>query len=91
MTANEFNEKYKDYVEDRFTGLEFHIPGVTEFLDEIFEGVFIHVPNFKFAQIKLKFNYCCFYADLPRAMTALVETKINELVHEWKEESPEVK
>ena len=56
MTSFEFNEKYKDYLEQGHYGLAIDIPSVTKFLDGIFSLVLIHLPGFKYSQIKLKFN-----------------------------------
>ena len=36
MTSTEFNEKYKDYKERGFYGLDFDIPIVTDYLDKEF-------------------------------------------------------
>ncbi|NCD06154.1 MAG: hypothetical protein EOL97_08550 [Spirochaetia bacterium] len=62
MTSNEFNLKYKDYIEDRFEGLEIDIPELTNWLDDKFQE-FIKIPGFQFAQIKSKFGYGRFYAN----------------------------
>ena len=68
MTAAEFNTKYDAYIEKRiltnrrgeevvqkFDGLEFDIPEVTEYLDRAFEGL-IQLPDFTYSQIKLKYG-----------------------------------
>ena len=41
MTAEEFNEKYKNWIEPGFEeqGLEFDVIGVTNFLDAIFKDL----------------------------------------------------
>ncbi len=62
MNATEFNKKYEAYIEDRFDGLEFDIPVVTEYLDKVFEEL-IKVEGFMFAQIKLKYGTARFYCD----------------------------
>lgn len=81
MTAQEFNEKYWDNIEEGFYGLEFNIPPVTEYLDKYFEGI-KHM-DFTFSQIKLKFNMARVYTTLPHDMNRQMETEINALVHEW--------
>jgi hypothetical protein len=68
MTSFEFNKKYEDYLEEGHYGLAINIPSVVEFLDEIFSKVLIHLPDFKYSQIKLKFNMCRFYSNLPEIM-----------------------
>lgn len=86
MTTTEFNEKYKDYLVDGHYGLDIHIPSIISYLDKIFEG-FIKIEGFKFLQIKLKFDSCRFYSNLPEIMpnfgfkiTNIIETDINNLV-----------
>ncbi len=79
MTREEFNLKYKDYIEEGFDGLEFHDEQVISYLDNQFSE-FIKVPNFKFAQIKLKFGMCCFYAD--NVNTHNIELEVNKLLKE---------
>ena len=79
MTSKEFNLKYKDYIEDRFEGLEIDIPELTNWLDDKFQE-FIKIPGFQFAQIKSKFGYGRFYADnLSREQLSEVESKITSL------------
>ena len=79
MTRTEFNEKYKAYLEDRFSGLELSNPEVIEYLDKEFEEL-IKIPNFKYSQIKGKFNWFCFYADgLSSEKRAEIENKIKEI------------
>jgi hypothetical protein len=63
MTTEEFNEKYKDYLEDGHYGLDISYPSVIEYLDKIFQDL-IKVPGFKYSQIKLKFNSSRFYTNL---------------------------
>ena len=79
MTAEQFNNKYKNYLTEGFGGLEFDIPEITEMLDKEFQE-FIKVPGFCYQQIKLKFNMARFYADgIPSEDTYRVEDKINEM------------
>jgi hypothetical protein len=81
MDVQEFNLKYKDYIEEGFDGLEFYDEQVIDYLDNQFRE-FIKVPDFKFAQIKLKFGMCCFYAD--NVNTYPVESEINKILKEKK-------
>ena len=62
MTHQEFNQKYKDFLEEGFYGLEIDIPELTDWLDEKFEQ-FILKPGFKYSQIKSKFNSGRFYCE----------------------------
>lgn len=63
MTANEFNTKYKEYLEEGHYGLDIHILSVTRYLDEVFQGL-IKIPGFQYSQIKNKFSYCRFHTNL---------------------------
>lgn len=55
MTNREFNEKYKDYIEEGFYGLSFNDPGVIKYLDKEFSEEIKNNAEFKICQIKLKF------------------------------------
>jgi hypothetical protein len=79
MTEQEFNEKYKDYIEKGFDGLEFDIPEVTEYLDKIFEEL-TKIEGFKYVQIKLKFGYARFYCEPRTINTFEIEEKIDEII-----------
>jgi hypothetical protein len=62
MTADNFNEKYKQYIPEGFYGLEFDIPVVTDYLDKVMQDL-ITIPGFELQQIKLKFGTARFYFD----------------------------
>lgn len=74
MTLDDFNEKYKDYLERGHYGLDIDNPKVIEYLDGKFQE-FIKVSGFKFTQIKMKFNFVCFYA-------IKIDQQINEVERE---------
>jgi hypothetical protein len=79
MTSSEFNNKYKKYLEPRHYGLDINNPELIDWLDSKFQN-FITYPNFKYFQIKLKFNYGVFYCQgLPQAEITEVQNKITEL------------
>ena len=82
MTRDEFNIKYKDYLEEGYYGLEFDIPSVTKFLDSVFQDL-VWIPAFKYSQIKLKFNMARFYAKVGLGLQSLIEAKIDHLVGKW--------
>ena len=63
MTISEFNEKYKEYLEEGHYGLDISTPSIIQYLDEIFQGL-IKIPGFKYSQIKEKFNTSRFYTNL---------------------------
>ena len=85
MTSQEFNEKYKDYIEPGFEdrGLEINIPEATEYLDKVFQD-FIKVEGFCFSMIKSKFGYCRFYAEPNSIPTSKVEEEINKYLQNGK-------
>ena len=60
MTREEFNLKYKQYIPEGWSGLDFDEPKVTVFLDEIMQDL-IQIPGFELHQIKLKFDWPRFY------------------------------
>ena len=79
MTAEEFNNKYKDYLEKDHYGAEgFDEPEFLDWLDVKFQE-YIKVPEFSYSQIKSKFNMGRFYATLPIEDIKEVENKITEL------------
>ena len=55
ITAEQFNEKYKEYLEEGHYGMDIHYPSVIEYLDKVFQDL-IKIPRFKYSQIKLKFK-----------------------------------
>ena len=88
MTNSEFNEKYKDFLEEGHYGLAINIPTVTEFLDEMFSKVLIHVPGFKYSQIKLKFNYSRMYTTINHpTLISCIESAIDSLVKKYDDDN----
>ena len=82
MTSFEFNEKYKDFLEEGHYGLAINITEVVDYLDTKFQEL-TQVPGFKYSQIKLKFNMSRFYCE-PREIDSYeVEKEIDRLVKEW--------
>jgi len=59
-TAEEFNEKYKDFLEKGHYGLAIDNEEVVEYLDKKFQE-FVKIPGFTYSQIKTKFNSVRFY------------------------------
>lgn len=66
MTQFEFNTKYKNYIEEGYQGLYFDISECTEYLDCKLQEIIKEYPDFKLKQIKVKFNWYCFYSNLPK-------------------------
>jgi hypothetical protein len=63
MTTQEFNEKYKDYLEEGHYGLSISYPAVITYLDAMFKEL-IKIPGFEYSQIKIKFDSSRFYTNL---------------------------
>lgn len=79
MTADEFNAKYKDYLEEGHYGLDLHKEEVIAYLDEVFQEL-IQIPGFKYSQIKSKFNWYCFYAEgVTPEKRVEIELKLKEI------------
>ncbi len=62
MNIEQFNEKYKDFLEEGYYGLEFGDEEFIFWLDKQFLE-FIKVPGFKYSQIKSKFGMGRFYCE----------------------------
>ena len=80
MTSEEFNEKYKDFLEEGHYGLDINISEFIKWLDDKFQS-FINAPGFSYSQIKEKFGMGRFYCNgLPREAIQEVEDKITEIL-----------
>jgi hypothetical protein len=60
MTAEEFNEKYGDFLEEGHYGLALDDAEAVEYLDSEFQEL-VKIPGFSYSQIKGKFSWFCFY------------------------------
>lgn len=82
MTAEEFNQKYNDFLISGHYGLSINNSKVIEYLDKKFQE-FIKIPGFKYYQIKMKFNWVSFYCEgLNRQEISLLEEKLVRLLNE---------
>ena len=86
MTQSEFNHKYKQYIPQGWSGLEFDIEAVTDYLDRIMQDMIL-IPGFELHQIKLKFDWPRFYfttdfkdKGLELAITVKVQEQIRKLI-----------
>jgi hypothetical protein len=75
-----FNEKYKDYLEPRFHGLEIGDPDVIYYLDQEFEKEIKQNPTFQYSQIKLKFGRTVIYCNKGLDAVGEWEEKIDEIL-----------
>jgi hypothetical protein len=81
MTAEQFNEKYADFLEERHYGLDIDHEKVVAYLDDVFENELTKLPGFSYSQIKLKYSTSRFYANgVSSERETEIERKINELV-----------
>jgi hypothetical protein len=79
MTAADFNEKYKDFLEEGHYGLDLEHPEAIAYLDKEFQE-FIKIPGFTYSQIKSKFGWFCFYNEgITPEKTREVESKLKEI------------
>jgi hypothetical protein len=82
-TNEEFNNKYKEYLEEGHYGMSIQIPSVLAYVDEIFNDL-SQIPGFKYQQIKVKFGLARVYTNLDdimpfvgRIINQELEEKIN--------------
>lgn len=82
-TSQEFNEKYKDYIDGDHYGIDINIPAVLTYVDQIFQDL-IKIEGFKYQQIKTKFGLARVYTNLDellpfvgRIINQELEEKIN--------------
>lgn len=62
-TSKEFNDKYKDYIEEGHYGMDINEPSVLAYVDQIFNDL-TQIPGFQFSQIKTKFGLARVYTNL---------------------------
>lgn len=82
-SSKEFNEKYKEYIEEGHYGMSINIPAVIRYVDEIFNDL-TKIPGFQFSQIKTKYGMARVYTNLQevipfvgRIIDSELEEKIN--------------
>lgn len=82
-TNQEFNDKYKDYLEEGHYGMSIEIPAILSYVDQIFQD-FTKIPGFKYQQIKVKYGLARVYTNLDeiipfagRILHQELEDKIN--------------
>jgi hypothetical protein len=81
MTVEEFNIKYKDYLEEGHYGLDINDNFIINYLDNQFQQL-IKINGFKYTQIKLKFNSCRFYTNLNEVLKG-VDHKIDSGIERY--------
>jgi hypothetical protein len=79
MTAEQFNYKYRIYLEEGHYGLDIHEPTFITWLDTKFE-TFITQRLFSYTQIKTKYDIGRFYCSgLTKEQVNEVEDKITDM------------
>ena len=86
MTQQEFNLKYKQWIPQGWSGLDFDMPQVTEYLDQVMQDLVL-IPGFELHQIKMKFDWPRFYfttdfkdKGLELAIAVKVQERINTII-----------
>jgi len=81
MTAKEFNNKYKDYLEKGFHGLDISNEKVVNCLDKHFEQIIKNnMYAFKYSQISLEHGYCCIYCNALPTIVVHLEREIDQIL-----------
>jgi len=62
-TIKEFNDKYKEYIEEGHYGMTIDEPSVLAYVNEIFNDL-TKIPGFKYQQVKTKFGLARVYTNL---------------------------
>lgn len=82
-TIEEFNDKYKEYIDEDNYGMDINEPSVLTYVDQVFTDL-IQIPGFKYQQIKTKFGLARVYTNLDdlmpfvgRIINQELEEKIN--------------
>ena len=81
MTLPEFNQKWRNRIEDRFRGLEINDPKVIDYLDKEFEMYVMINPQFEFSQIKIKFGFSRVYTNADAEMNIKWENQIDVILN----------
>ena len=86
MTREEFNAKYKQWIPEGWSGLDFDIPEATEYMDTVMQDMTL-IPGFELHQIKLKFDWPRFYfttsfknKETELAIAVKVQERINAII-----------
>ena len=62
MNREQFNAKYSNWLKEGHYGLSLVNEEVINYLDKEFQEL-IKIPDFKYLQIKSKFDWYCFYCE----------------------------
>ena len=76
--STEFNEKYKEYLEEGHYGMAIDIPAVVSYVDTVFQDL-IKIEGFQFSQIKTKYGLSRVYTNLDELLPFVGRIIGNEL------------
>lgn len=86
MTQQAFNAKYKPWIPAGWGGLDFDMPQVTEYMDQIMQDMVL-IPGFELHQIKMKWDWPRFYfatefkdKGLELAIAVKIQEQINAII-----------
>jgi hypothetical protein len=79
-TSKDFNDKYKEYIDEKDYGIDINIPSVLEYVDVVFRDL-IKIEGFKCQQIKIKFGMCRVYTNLDELLPF-----VGRIIHQELEE-----
>ena len=82
-TSKEFNDKYKDYIEEGHYGMDINEPSVLAYVDQVFNDL-TWIPGFKYQQIKTKFGLARVYTNLQEVMPfagRILEQELEEKIN----------
>ena len=92
MTQQEFNAKYKQWIPEGWSGLDFDVPQVTEYLDQVMQDLVL-IPGFELHQIKMKFDWprVYFTTDFKdKALELAIAMRIQEDINKIESKNKEV-
>lgn len=89
MTKNEFNEKYKDFIEEGYPGMELINETLIWYIDKVMETL-IKIPNFKLHTITYKLGSYDFRSNQNNTVLSdFIECGIEDtakFINEYKDE-----
>jgi hypothetical protein len=82
-TNEEFNEKYKEYIEEDHYGMDIHEPSILAYVDQVFNDL-TKIPGFKYQQVKTKYGLARVYTNLQEIIPfvgRIIEQELEEKIN----------
>jgi hypothetical protein len=82
-TSDEFNEKYKEFLEEGHYGMDINIPAVLSYVDVIFSDL-TKIKGFQYSQIKIKYGMSRVYTNLQETLpyvSRILEQELEEKIN----------